>query len=42
MQDKQRIIELQNELEEKKEQNFYLRIEINQLKDMIGESGDRS
>lgn len=35
LQDRQRIIDLQNELEEKKEQNFYLRMEINQLREML-------
>jgi len=35
LQDKQRILDLQNDLQEKKEQNFYLRMEINQLKSMI-------
>lgn len=34
LQDRQRIIDLQNELEEKKEQNFYLRMEIDQLKEL--------
>ena len=35
LQDRQRIIDLQNELEEKKEQNFYLRMEMNELKETI-------
>ena len=35
LQDRQRIIDLQNELEEKKEQNFYLRMEINELKETL-------
>ena len=35
LQDRQRIIDLQNEFEEKKEQNFYLRMEINELKELI-------
>jgi cilia- and flagella-associated protein 57 len=39
LQDRQRIIELQNELEEKKEQNFYLRMEINDLKERIRQIG---
>lgn len=35
LQDKQRIVELQNELEERKEQIFVLKMEINQLKEML-------
>ncbi|OMJ86865.1 hypothetical protein SteCoe_11496 [Stentor coeruleus] len=35
LQDRQRIIDLQNELEEKKEQNFYLRMELNELKELM-------
>lgn len=38
LQDRQRIIDLQNELEEKKEQNFYLRMEINELKELVKQS----
>jgi predicted nucleic acid-binding Zn-ribbon protein len=35
LQDKQRIVELQNELEERKEQIFVMKMEINQLKEML-------
>lgn len=34
-QDRQRVMDLMNELEEKKEQNFYLRMEIAQLKETL-------
>lgn len=40
LQDKQRIGELTKDLEEKKEENFYLKVEINQLRDMLSKEAN--
>ena len=38
VQEKQRIGELNKDLDDKKEENFYLKLEINQLREVLGKS----
>ena len=38
IQEKQRISEINKDLEEKKEENFYLKLEINQLREQLGKT----